>query len=87
MSDIKKLFATIGGESPEQKERKEKAHADGRTKAVFPGHKCACGEAAATFAKTANMVAGEGIGASAYRLCKDCKCYVCGAETAEVRTR
>ena len=81
------LFATIGGETPEQKQQKENAKADGRTKAVFPGHKCACGEIKSTFAKTAAMVTGEGIGASAYRLCKDCKCYACGQETPELKTR
>jgi hypothetical protein len=65
------------------------AEADGRTKAIamLSGYKCACGEAAATFAKSAKMEAGEGIGASAYRLCKDCKCYACGLETAEIKTK
>jgi hypothetical protein len=81
------LFATIGGETPEQIEWKEKAKTDGRTKAILAGYKCGCGEAKGTFAKSAGMVAGEGIGASAYRLCKDCKCYACNTETAEIKAR
>jgi hypothetical protein len=81
------LFATVGGETPEQKQWKENATADGRTKSVFPGYTCGCGEIKGTFSKSASMVTGEGIGASAYRLCKDCKCYACGLESPELKTR
>jgi len=70
-------------------EWRTQAEADGRTKAIamLSGYKCPCGEAAATFAKSAKMEVGEGIGASAYRMCRDCKCYACGLETAEIKTK
>ncbi|MCL2697154.1 MAG: hypothetical protein FWE74_03620 [Oscillospiraceae bacterium] len=80
------MFANTGS-SPEQKEWKDKAAADGRVKPMSPGFKCACGETHGTFAKSAKMTTGEGIGAAAFRLCKDCKCYACGEETAEIKTR
>jgi hypothetical protein len=73
--------------TPEQQEWKEKAREDGRAKAVTPGYKCGCGETHGTFAKSAAMTVGEGIGAAAFRLCKDCKCYSCGAETEEIKAR
>jgi len=79
------MFANM--KTPEQQEWSEKAKADGRGKAVTSGYKCACGEAMGTFAKSASMIAGEGIGAVAFRVCKDCKCYKCGVETAEIKTR
>lgn len=80
------MFANMGA-GPEQRKWKEDAVADGREKAVAPGFKCGCGETHGTFAKSAKMTTGEGIGAAAFRLCKDCKCYACGEETAEIKTR
>ncbi|MCL2638778.1 MAG: hypothetical protein FWD48_10475 [Oscillospiraceae bacterium] len=80
------MFANIKL-TPEQQAWKESAKEDGRVKTMSPGFKCVCGEAQGTFAKSAAMTTGEGIGAVAFRLCKDCKCYACGAETAELKTR
>jgi hypothetical protein len=80
------MFANIGT-SPEQKKWKEAAAADGREKAVAPGFKCDCGETHGTFAKSAKMTVGEGIGTAAFRLCRDCKCYACGKESGEIKTR
>jgi hypothetical protein len=80
------MFANIGM-TPEQKQWKEDAAADERVKAVSPGYKCGCGELHGTFAKSTKMSVGEGIGSAAFRLCKDCKCYACGTETEEIKTR
>jgi hypothetical protein len=80
------MFANMNT-SPEQQQWKAKAAEEGRAKAVSPGYKCACGEASATYAKSAKMHAGEGIGAAAFRLCSDCKCYACDTESPEIKTR